>query len=211
MNIMPPRILAFAGSARKDSLNKRLVKIAAAGAVKAGAHVTILDLKNYPMPLYDGDLEATEGLPPNAAVVRQLMLEHSGFLIASPEYNGSVSPLLKNVIDWTSRAVRGQDGLTPYRNKLAVLMGASPGSHGGLQGLEHLRAILQTTGMIVLPERLIIGRAEEIISMDGNIRSKGVVTAIEHLGQVLASTLVAMNGRHSAEPYNRRHDIARIV
>lgn len=90
-------------------------------------------------------------------------------------------------------------------------MGASPGSHGGLQGLEHLRAILQTTGMIVLPERLIIGRAEEIITMDGNIRSKGVVTAIEHLGQVLASTLVAMNGRHSAEPYNRRHDIARIV
>lgn len=107
MNIMPPRILAFAGSARKDSLNKRLVKIAAAGAVKAGAHVTILDLKNYPMPLYDGDLEAAEGLPPNAAVVRQLMLEHNGFLIASPEYNGSVSPLLKNVIDWTSRAVRG--------------------------------------------------------------------------------------------------------
>lgn len=207
---MQPRILAFAGSGRKDSLNQRLLKVASAGAEKAGAHVTLLDLKDYPMPLYDGDLEAEEGLPPNAMHVRRLMLEHSGFLIASPEYNGSVTPLLKNVIDWTSRAVKGEDGLKPYRHKFAVLMGASPSSYGGLQGLDHLRAILQNTGMIVLPERLIVGKAKEFMSMDGTITNKAVKGAVEHLGQVLASTLVAMNGRACDDPYNRRHDIARI-
>src|SRR5262245_29509779 len=106
-----PKVLAFAGSARKQSLNKRLVQVAAEGARRAGAEVTLIDLKDYPLPLYDGDLEAGEGLPQNARRLRELMLGHDGFLISSPEYNGSLSPLLKNVIDWCSRSVDGQDGL----------------------------------------------------------------------------------------------------
>ncbi|MFL6716742.1 MAG: NADPH-dependent FMN reductase, partial [Burkholderiaceae bacterium] len=152
MTTMVPKILAFAGSARKASLNKRLVRVAAEGARRAGADVTEIDLRDFPVPIYDGDLEAEQGLPPKARELRQLMMEHQGFLIASPEYNGSIPALLKNLIDWTSRAVDSQDGLAPYRNKVAVLMSASPGSYGGLRGLVHVRAILGNIGVIVLPE-----------------------------------------------------------
>jgi chromate reductase len=211
MNIETPKILAFAGSARTDSYNKRLARIAGAGARQAGARVTILDLREYPMPIFDGDLETAEGLPRNAALVREMMLGHDGFLIASPEYNGSVTPLLKNVIDWTSRAGKGEDGLAPYRNKFAVLMSASPGGYGGLRGLAHLRAILQNTGMIVLPDQVTVGRAEEMFTADGNMRDASRQTAVERLGQALALTIAALRGRGLCEePFDRRYDIGRI-
>jgi NAD(P)H-dependent FMN reductase len=211
MNTKAPKILAFAGSARMDSYNKRLVRIAVAGAQQAGAQVTLLDLKEYPMPIFDGDLEASEGLPRNASLVREMMLGHEGFLIASPEYNGSVTPLLKNLIDWTSRGGKGIDGLAPYRNKFAVLMSASPGGYGGLRGLAHLRAILQNTGMIVLPDQVTVGKAEEIFAADGNMRDESRQTAVERLGQVLASTIGALRGRPLCdEPFDRRYDIGRI-
>ena len=100
---MKPKILAFAGSTRADSFNKKLVKVAAAGASKAGADVTVIDLKEFPMPLCDEDLEREEGLPPNAVKLKDLMLNHQGFLISSPEYNSSISGVLKNTIDRASR------------------------------------------------------------------------------------------------------------
>ncbi len=89
-----PHILAFAGSARSDSLNKKLIKIAVTGAQRAGADVTLIDLCDYAMPLYDGDLEKDRGLPDKALALRQLLLEHQGLLLASPEYNGFFSSLL---------------------------------------------------------------------------------------------------------------------
>ena len=98
-----PKILAFAGALRKDSTNKKALKIAVQGAEKAGAKVTFIDLKDFPVPLYDGDLEATDGLPENAVKLIETMLAHDGFLIASPEYNSGISGTLKTYIDWTSR------------------------------------------------------------------------------------------------------------
>ena len=98
------KILAFASSARADSLNKKLVAIAAQGAREAGADVTVVDLADYPMPLFDEDLEAQQGMPDTARAFKHLLMEHDGFLIASPEYNSAFSPLLKNAIDWASRA-----------------------------------------------------------------------------------------------------------
>lgn len=101
-----PRILTFAGSTRTDFYNKKLVRIAAAGAKAAGAEVTCLDLRDIPLPLFDEDLEAAEGLPASARQLKDLLLAHDGLLIASPEYNSSISAVLKNAIDWASRPQR---------------------------------------------------------------------------------------------------------
>jgi NAD(P)H-dependent FMN reductase len=151
------RILAFAGSARKDSINKKLVKLGASKAEALGAHVTLIDLNDYPMPLYHGDLEDSEGVPVNARKLRTLMLEHDGFLIACPEYNSSITPLLKNTIDWCSRP----DGETPggiaYRGKVAALIATSDGNLGGLRGLDHVREILANIGVHVVPMQAAVG------------------------------------------------------
>jgi len=97
-----PGILAFAGSTRNSSFNKRLLHVAVGKARTLGAEMTLIDLKDFPMPLYDGDIEESYGLPENAVKLQQLMREHNGLLLACPEYNGSITPLLKNVIDWTA-------------------------------------------------------------------------------------------------------------
>lgn len=155
------RILAFAGSARRDSFNKRLVAVAAAKARKAGAEVTLADLADFPLPIYDGDLEAGEGVPENAASFRRLLMEHDALLIACPEYNGSITPLLKNVIDWTSRPADGVATSAAYRGKVAGLISASPGGLGGMRGLVHVRAILSGMGVLVIPGDLAVGAAHK--------------------------------------------------
>ena len=156
----PPRIVAFSGSARRESLNARLVRVAAADAEAAGADVQLVDLADYPMPLYDGDLEKDSGLPKAARDLKALMRDSDGLLIASPEYNSSITPLLKNTIDWVSRAEsKDEPGLVAYRGKVAALLSASPGGLGGLRGLVHLRAILGNIGMHVIPQQRALSRA----------------------------------------------------
>lgn len=205
------KILAFAGSAREESFNKKLIRVAVAGAQRAGADVTLIDLRDYAMPIYDCDLEADDGIPDKALALRCLLLEHQGLLLASPEYNGSFSPLLKNVIDWTSRpTVKGEDGLAPYRNKVAVLMSASPGGYGGLRGLMHVRAVLGNIGVIVLPDQLAVGKAHEAFSPDGSMPNQKQRESVENLGQMLASTLAKLHGHALCDvPAERRHDLGR--
>ncbi|SCK06515.1 NADPH-dependent FMN reductase [Vogesella sp. LIG4] len=206
-----PRILAFAGSARKDSWNKKLVAIAAEGARVAGAEVTLLDLRDFPMPLYDGDEESAQGMPAHAQALRELMLSHQGLLIASPEYNGSIAPLLKNVIDWVSRPLAGQSGPSPYSGKVATLMSASPGGFGGLRGLVHVRAILGNLGVIVLPEQLAIGSAHEAFAADGSMSSDKQQAAVAELGAGQARLLAKLHGLTlSTECSERRHDPSRL-
>jgi NAD(P)H-dependent FMN reductase len=139
---MISRILALAGSLRRDSFNKKLVPIAAHGARKAGAEVTILDLKDFPLPLFDQDLEAEQGMPENGKKLKHFFIEHDGLLIASPEYNSSITGVLKNAIDWVSRPAPGEPPLVAFRGKVATLMSASPGALGGLRALVHVRSIL---------------------------------------------------------------------
>ncbi|MDR3612624.1 MAG: NAD(P)H-dependent oxidoreductase [Candidatus Obscuribacterales bacterium] len=146
-------VLCFAGSLRTDSLNKKLVKIAMAGAKEAGARVTFVDLNELPMPIYNGDDETKSGLPENAKKFKKLMKEHDAFLIASPEYNSSVSAALKNAIDWASRPEPGEKPLEAFKGKVAGVMACSPGALGGLRGLVHLRAILGNIGTIVVSIR----------------------------------------------------------
>lgn len=166
----PPRILAFAGSAREGSLNKKLARVAAQAAREAGGEVTLIDLNEYPMPLYHGDLEAREGVPPKARELKALFLSHQALLVVSPENNASVPAMLKNTLDWVSRPDGGQSGLVPYQGKVAALLAASPGALGGLRGLVHLRQILMTLNVLVLSEQFALSRANEAFADDGSLK-----------------------------------------
>lgn len=185
-----PRILAFAGSTREDSFNKKLVRVAAAGAREAGAEVTEIDLRDYPLPLFDQDLEAGEGMPENARRLKELCVAHQGFLIASPEYNSSVSAVLKNTIDWLSRAeAKDEPPLSAFAGKVVVLMAASPGSLGGLRGLVHLRAILGNIRMLVLPEQQAVSAAHKAFDADGQLVDPRQRQAVRGLGKRLTEVL----------------------
>jgi chromate reductase, NAD(P)H dehydrogenase (quinone) len=187
------KILAFAGSARKDSFNKKLVRIGALGAKVAGAEVTYLDFRELPLPLYDEDMEAVEGLPHNVLKLKELMKAHQGFLIACPEYNSSVTPLLKNAIDWASRPQAGEPSLACFKGKVAVLMSASPGGLGGLRGLVHVRSILGNIGVIVLPDQKAIGNAYDSFDENGNLKDESQQAAIMELGSKLATVTAKLN------------------
>ncbi|NJM67203.1 MAG: NAD(P)H-dependent oxidoreductase [Acaryochloris sp. RU_4_1] len=187
------KILAFAGSARQDSFNQKLVKIAAEGARAAGAEVTHLDFRDLPLPLYDQDLEAASGLPANAVKLKTLMKAHHGFLIACPEYNSSITPLLKNAIDWASRPEPDEPALACFKDKVALLISASPGALGGLRGLVHVRSILSSIGVLVLPEQKAIGTAHQAFDENGNLKDAAQQQAIIQLGHKLTAVTAQLN------------------
>ncbi|MDS4013569.1 MAG: NAD(P)H-dependent oxidoreductase [Candidatus Accumulibacter sp.] len=166
MPVPTVRLLAFAGSGRKDSLNRRLLAAAVAIAQEQGAEVTLLDLKADTLPLYDGDLEAA-GMPARVIELKHLFAAHDGFLIASPEYNSFFTPLLKNTIDWLSRpAPAGVPEALSGRT--AAIFGASPGALGGIRGLPYVRLLLSRLGVLVSPNELAVGHAAKVIG-DGKL------------------------------------------
>jgi chromate reductase, NAD(P)H dehydrogenase (quinone) len=156
-----PKILAFSGSIRRDSWNRKLIQIAVEAARAADGDVTLIDLADYPLPLYNGDLEDKDGVPVNALRLKALFKEHDALLISSPEYNSSIPPLLKNTLDWVSREWRGESGLVPFQNKIAAILAASPGQFGGMRMLPHLRQILNTLGVLVLPGQFSLPHANQ--------------------------------------------------
>ena len=169
----------FAGSARRDSINKKLAVAAAEIARAAGIEVEFLDLADYPMPLYDGDVEA-EAFPENVRAVREKMIAADGFLLACPEYNGSITPLLKNTIDWVSRPQEGvAEGLVAYQGKVAALVATSPGGLGGLRGLVHVRAILSSIGVHVVPGDLAVGGGFQAFAEDGSLIDGGMAARLQ--------------------------------
>lgn len=184
-----PRILAFAGSARKESWNKKLVRAAAEGARRNGVEVTVIDLADYPLPIMDEDLEAREGLPANAKKLKELFLAHQGILISSPEHNSSVTALLKNAIDWVSRPVPGQPRMACFVGKTAALVSASPGALGGLRGLVHLRSILGNIEVTVLPQQFALVKANEAFGADGKLKTPEQQAAAEAPAAALAGIL----------------------
>lgn len=185
-----PKILAFAGSLRSDSYNKKLVKIASEGAREAGGEVTVIDLRDYPLPIYDQEIEDRQGLPENALKLKDLFLQNQGFLIASPEYNSTFSGVLKNVIDWVSRqATPNEVYLQCFSNKAAILMSASPGQLGGLRGLVHLRMVLGNINTLVLPNQKTISQADQAFTPEGQLRDAKQESAIKNLGKTLVDFL----------------------
>jgi NAD(P)H-dependent FMN reductase len=187
------RILAFAGSTRADSFNKRLIRIAVAGARAAGAEVTLIDLRDYPLPLFDGDLEAREGLPPNGRKLKDLFLAHHGLLMSCPEYNSSITGVWKNTIDWVSRPVPGEAPLACFDGKVAAILSASPGALGGLRGLVHVRAILGNIRVLVLPDQVAVPKAGEAFNPDGSLRDSKQHAAVEALGAKLTQLLATLH------------------
>ncbi len=166
---MAAKILAFAGSSRNSSFNYKLVNASATAARAHGAEVTVLDMNDFQLPLYDQDLESKNGLPDPVKRLKELFVAHQGLLIASPEYNSSLSPMLKNTIDWVSRPAEGEGPLAAYDGKVAGIMAASPGGLGGIRGLVHLRAILQNIGVIVVPTQVAVSKAHEAFDEAGNL------------------------------------------
>jgi chromate reductase len=189
-----PRLLAFAGSLRKESYNKKLVHIAAAAARAAGADVEFIDLKDYPLPLYDEDLEKASGIPENALKLKKLFIAADGFLLSSPEYNSSISAVLKNTIDWISRPVPGEAPLAGFMGKSAVLMAASPGALGGLRGLVHIRSILGNIGVLLLPDQVAVAKAFEAFNPDGSLKDANQQASIQKLGTKLAGIAGKLKG-----------------
>jgi chromate reductase, NAD(P)H dehydrogenase (quinone) len=184
-----PRILAFAGSLRKDSFNKKLVQIAAQGARAAGAEVTYLDLRDYPLPVFDQDLEAAQGIPEAGKKLKEMMVAHDGFLLSCPEYNSSITAVLKNTIDWASRPQPGETPLVAFGGKVATLMSASPGALGGLRCLVTVRSILSNIGVIVLPVQVAVAKAHEALAPDGSLKDANQQQSIVNLGKGLAEFL----------------------
>jgi len=188
-----PRILAFGGSLRRDSFNQKLAAVAAEGAREAGAEITLMALRDFPLPVFDADLEDASGLPEAAKKLKALFRGHDGLLIASPEYNSSVTAALKNAIDWVSRQETDDEpALSALSGKTAVIMSASPGALGGLRGLVHLRAILGNLGITVLPGQIAVSRAHQAFNPDGRLTDARQDAGIRGLGAALAKQLSKM-------------------
>ena len=189
-----PKILAFAGSLREGSLNKKVLKIAAEGARAAGAEVTVIDLRDFDMPIYNVDDHERDGFPENAARFQDLMLAHNGLLICSPEYNGSLPGGMKNAIDWASRKRDPEQKMyAAFNDKVAGIMSASPGSFGGLRCLSHLRGVLTIATVHVLPLEIAVTFAEE--KFDGDTMTDNKTKhLLEKLGTDLADTIKKIGG-----------------
>ena len=189
---LTPRILAFGGSLRRESLNQKLVALAAAGARQAGAEVTLIELRSLELPLFDEDLERASGLPAGAKRFKELLKQHHGFLISSPEYNSSITAALKNAIDWASRAEPDEPALAAFAGKVCGLMSASPGALGGLRGLVTVRSILANIQVLVLPEQVAVSRANVAFAPDGRLTDAKHQAAIERLGARVAEVAVKL-------------------
>lgn len=181
-----PAILAFAGSTRKDSFNRKLLRLATEIARQADLEIQHIELADYPMPFMDEDLEAEQGQPANATAIRRMMLEADGLLLACPEYNSSITPLMKNVIDWVSRKESGGGGLEPYENKKALLLGASPGKLGGKRAIAAVRSILGNIGVEVFDQEFTLPRAGDAFDDRGRLKDAGLRDALETTVQSFA-------------------------
>lgn len=185
---MSPRVLAFAGSTRQASLNKKLVRVAAQAAERAGAQVTLIDLADYPLPIFDEDLEAAQGLPEHAIALKDLFKTHDALLIASPEYNGSITAVLKNTIDWITRPRQDEAPLECFKGKVAGLLAASPGTLGGIRALPHVATILRGIGVLVIPTTFALPGAHKAFDDSGDIGHENHRTQAEAVGATLAQT-----------------------
>lgn len=181
-------VLALSGSTRDDSFNKKLLQEAAQFAKQAQATVTMVNLRDYPMPLYDGDLEAKDGMPSNALKLHNLMAQSDLIMIASPEYNGSLSAVLKNSIDWVTRSkLHGISG-EAIKGKRFLLLSASPGGRGGAGSLVHLRSILEHLGGSVWQNQLSLPNANSQFDAQGNLKDETTKGQLKALVQAALAT-----------------------
>ncbi len=193
----PVRVLVVSGSERRGSLNAKLAALAADVARAQGAQVTRLDLRALALPLYDGDIEAA-GLPAGAAALRDRFADHDALLVATPEYNAFVPPLLVNALDWVSRVPAAGDrpaGLAAMAGTVAGLMSASPGAFGGLRALTALRSFLgQTLGFVVVPQQQPVPQAHQAFDDAGRLREPRLQQGVEGVVAAVLRTAAALHG-----------------
>ncbi len=191
----PIRILAFAGSSRSKSLNQGILRSAMVGAEGAGAEVEHLDLRSLALPLMDEDYEAEHGEPDGATRLKQAMRAADGFLVACPEYNAGITPLLKNSIDWASRKAPGDPPGGVYRGKVAGFMSASAGAFGGIRALPHVRWLFENLGVTALPTLMAMPRTtEESFDEHGVLRDEKARRRLEELGAELVDVIRRLRG-----------------
>ena len=191
-----PRLLFIAGSTREKSWNKKLARLGHAIADANGIASAFADLGDYPMPIYNGDIETNEGAPDNCRKLKALMKVHSGVFIASPEYNASFSPLLKNAIDWVSHTKEdGEPGTEVFKTRVFALGSASPGGMGGLRGLSSLRLVLENgLNTLVLPDQFLVPRAADAFDEDGHLKNKESQANFKAVIQKLARAAHVLHG-----------------
>lgn len=183
------KVLILPGSARRDSFNKKLAAIAAKQVTEAGAQADLVDPAEFRLPLFDQDLEEAEGLPAAAKALKEKFLANDALLFVAPEYNSSITPLLKNIIDWVSRTESDDEpSLAAYQGKVAGLLSASPGALGGLRGLVHLRSILGNIGVTVTPTQFSLGAAYSKFNDDGSLKDEGDVKKVAGVVKQLVET-----------------------
>ena len=183
-----PKILVFAGSTRTGSYNARLAALAAKELALTGAEVTHISLEDYPLPIYNGDDEAQSGVPVHARNLKQMMMQHQGVFIGSPEYNASITPLLKNTIDWISRVrQRGEPPLAAFKDRVFALGGASDSAYGAVRSLMALRQVLELgCGALVIPEQITVFRASEAFDEMDNLKEERAAASLKRVAQRLS-------------------------
>jgi chromate reductase, NAD(P)H dehydrogenase (quinone) len=182
-----PKILVFAGSIRTGSFNARLAALAAKEIARAEAEVTRISLLDFPLPLYDGDHEARSGAPENAVKLKRMFCAHQGVFIASPEYNASLTPLLKNTIDWISRVRENKEPpLSAYRNRVFALGAASNGTYGGMRSIMALRQSLELgCGALVIPEQIAVREASHAFEENDELKDERSAALLRTLARRL--------------------------
>ena len=183
---MAPRILVFAGSNRTGAFSGQMADAASKELAQQGAEVTRIALIDYPLPIMDEDLEKEQGIPENALKLGRLFASHEGLLICSPEYNASIPPLLKNMLDWVSRISKdGEKPLKPYAGLSVGMCSTSNGNFAGMRGLYHLRAVLMAVGTQVITEQCSVARASQAFNDDGSLNDERSARSLHNLCAVL--------------------------
>jgi chromate reductase len=187
------KILVVPGSLRTGSLNARLAAAAVHEFALAGVEVTRISLGDFPLPIYDGDLQTKSGVPKNAVNLKRMIAAHHGALIVTPEYNSSVPPLVKNIIDWVSRVhdaheTRGQ----VYRERPFAIAAASENRLGGIRALAALRLILSACQASVIPNQLALSFASEAYDDMDRLKHPADIEALKALVRQLIDVSQAM-------------------
>lgn len=191
-----PKILVFAGSTRTGAYSGKTADIAQKELALQGAEVTRISLADYPLPIMNEDLEAEEGIPENAVALARLFVAHDAILIATPEYNGSIPPLLKNTIDWVSRVHSdGGKPLRPYSGKIVALCSSSNGHFAGIRSANHLRAVLSHIQMEVISPQVSVPNGGEAFDENGDFREERLRKGMERLCRALVERAALLSTR----------------
>ncbi len=190
--------MVFSGSLRQQSFNTQLARFVTKILEQEGTEVQTIELNDYPLPLFNQDNEDSDGIHANALTLKQKMNTCDGFIICSPEYNGSFSAALKNMIDWCSRQAEGESILQSFQNKQAAILSASPGALGGLRGLTQLRALLNNIGVHVIPDQIAIGKAHEAFTEEGQLDNEKQANKVTQITKKLLHHIAALKAYEPA-------------